>query len=225
MVANNRNSPRSNIQLIPKSLNQESYIISLLDPSVDISISYGPAGSGKSYLAMLAAIKAFKDGQCERIVLTRPAVGVDDEKHGFLPGTLEEKMSPWVKPLFDILRDYYPLPEITKMMANETIELCPLTFMRGRTFRDCWVVADEMQGTSSNQMKMLLTRIGENSKLVITGDLEQTDRKFQTSNGLKDLIDKVERFPNSRITLTEFGQSDVQRHHLINHILNMYAED
>jgi len=119
--------------LIPKSLNQEKYVVSLLSDKYDIVISHGPAGTGKTYLAMQAAIKSLRNGTIERIVLTRPAVGVEDEKHGFLPGTLEEKMAPWTRPLLDVMREYYTPQEITAMLDNQTIEISPLAFMRGRT--------------------------------------------------------------------------------------------
>jgi len=147
------------IKLIPKSVNQEKYIFSLLDDQQDIVIAYGPAGTGKTYLAMQAAIKNLRNGLCERIVLTRPAVGVEDEKHGFLPGTLEEKMAPWTRPLLDVMREYYTPLEITRMLENQIVEIAPLAFMRGRTFKDSWIIGDEMQNATPGQMKMLLTRI------------------------------------------------------------------
>jgi phosphate starvation-inducible PhoH-like protein len=133
---------RKHIELHPKSVNQENLITSLLDPQTNITVATGPAGTGKTYLAMLAAIKAFRDGACERIVLTRPAVGVDDEKHGFLPGDLNSKMEPWTRPLFDVLREFYNKKEIARMLDEQTIEISPLAFMRGRTFKDAWIIAD-----------------------------------------------------------------------------------
>ena len=219
---NNMVREQKTVDIIPKSKNQENYVIGLCDPSVDVVIAYGPAGTGKSYLAMKSAIKALKNHTHDKIILTRPAVNVDDEKHGFLPGDINDKMSPYVRPLFDILREHYSVPEIKRMIETEVIELSPLAFMRGRSLKNAWIVADEMQSTSPNQMKMLLTRLGENSKLVITGDLEQNDRKYQIENGLNDLITKLHNHPHSKMVVTKLADSDIQRHPLLNHVLMMY---
>ena len=181
----------------------------------------GPAGTGKTYLAMLAAIKAFRDGACERIVLTRPAVGVDDEKHGFLPGDLNSKMEPWTRPLFDVLREFYNKKEIARMLDEQTIEISPLAFMRGRTFKDAWIIADEMQNATPSQMKMLMTRIGENSKIVITGDVEQTDRTVH-NNGLIDLCKRLETQRNG-LSVCYMNNRDIQRHPIIDTVLEIYA--
>ena len=209
-------------KLIPKSLNQETYIMSLLDCKQDIVIVFGPAGTGKTYLAMQAAIKCLREGTCERIVLTRPAVGVEDEKHGFLPGTLEEKMAPWTRPLLDVVREYYTPFEIEKMLANQTIEISPLAFMRGRTFKNSWIIGDEMQNATPGQMLMLLTRIGEGSRIVITGDVEQTD-KHKNENGLIDLSYRLkDDVPG--IQLCELDARDIQRHRIIGSILKMYED-
>jgi len=210
------------INLVPKSINQEKYIVGLLDDKQDIVIAYGPAGTGKTYLAMQAAIKSLRQGTCERIVLTRPAVGVEDEKHGFLPGTLEEKMAPWTRPLLDVMREYYTPPEIQKMLENQTVEISPLAFMRGRTFKDSWIIGDEMQNATPGQMKMLLTRIGENSKIVVTGDIEQTDKR-KKDNGLMDLCDRLDDTV-SGITACELTAKDIQRHRIIASVLTMYND-
>ena len=210
-----------NIELRPKSINQEKLILSLLDPHTSITVATGPAGTGKTYLAMLAAIKAFRNGACERIVLTRPAVGVDDEKHGFLPGDLNSKMEPWTRPLFDVLREYYSAKEVTAMLENQTIEISPLAFMRGRTFKDAWIIADEMQNATPSQMKMLMTRIGENSKIVITGDVEQTDRTVH-NNGLIDLCKRLE-IKREGLAVCYMTNKDIQRHPIIDTVLEIYA--
>ena len=212
---------RKHIELHPKSINQENLITSLLDPQTNITVATGPAGTGKTYLAMLAAIKAFRDGACERIVLTRPAVGVDDEKHGFLPGDLNSKMEPWTRPLFDVLREFYNKKEIARMLDEQTIEISPLAFMRGRTFKDAWIIADEMQNATPSQMKMLMTRIGENSKIVITGDVEQTDRTV-SNNGLIDLCKRLETHRDG-LSVCYMNNRDIQRHPIIDTVLEIYA--
>jgi phosphate starvation-inducible PhoH-like protein len=212
---------RKQIELRPKSINQENLIQSLLDPQTNITVATGPAGTGKTYLAMLAAIKAFRDGACERIVLTRPAVGVDDEKHGFLPGDLNSKMEPWTRPLFDVLREFYTKKEVARMLDEQTIEISPLAFMRGRTFKDAWIIADEMQNATPSQMKMLMTRIGENSKIVITGDVEQTDRTVH-NNGLIDLCKRLETQRNG-LSVCYMNNRDIQRHPIIDTVLEIYA--
>lgn len=210
------------ISLIPKTRNQEKFVLALHDQSQHIVISVGPAGTGKSYLAMLAAIKALRAGQCDRIVLTRPAVGVDDEKHGFLPGDLNSKMEPWTRPLLDILREFYQPKIIAQMIEDQIIEIAPLAFMRGRTFKNCWIVADEMQNATPAQMQMLLTRIGENSRIIVTGDMEQTDRTTR-NNGLLDLAQRLKAQRVNGLTICELGSRDIQRHPIISEVLQIYS--
>ena len=214
---------KSSVDLIPKTVNQEHYILALLNTDTDIVISTGPAGTGKTYLAVLAAIKALRTRQIERIVLTRPAVGVDDEKHGFLPGDLNAKMEPWTRPLLDVLREFYSVKEIEYMLGEQIIEIAPLAFMRGRTFKNSWIILDEAQNATPNQLKMLLTRIGAGSKIVITGDVEQTDRR-KADNGLMDIEQRVLKFPIPNLELCKFTLVDVQRHRLIEHIIKMYDQ-
>jgi phosphate starvation-inducible PhoH-like protein len=181
----------------------------------------GPAGTGKTYLAMLAAIKALKNKECERIILSRPAVGVDDEKHGFLPGDLNQKMEPWTRPLLDVLREYYSVKEIEYMLDEQIVEIAPLAFMRGRTFKNSWIILDESQNATPSQMKMILTRIGENSKIIVTGDIEQTDRK-RLDNGLLDLEDRLKKHNVPGLEICKFDLKDVQRHSIIEHVIKMY---
>ena len=212
------------ISLIPKSLNQEKYIELLEQDSKLIIFASGPAGTGKTMLAVLAALKAYKEGEINKIVITRPAVGVDDEQHGFLPGTLNQKMEPWTRPIFDIIGEYYRPQEIAKMLEEQQIEIAPLAFMRGRTFKQSWIIADEMQNATPSQMKMLLTRLGEGSKIVVTGDTQQTDRKKQ-DNGLLDFQQLVAKYQDCRFVAgVEFGGKDIQRHPAVAEILKIYGE-
>ena len=211
------------IDLIPRTRNQERLVMALQDPDAHIVVTVGPAGTGKTYLAMQAAVKALKEGDCDRIVMTRPAVGVEDEKHGFLPGDLNQKMDPWVRPLTDILREYYRQPDIAAMIAEQTIEIAPLGFMRGRTFKNCFIIADEMQNATPNQCKMLMTRIGEGSKIVITGDIEQADR-VKGNNGLADLCERLKEGGVKGIAVCDLDNRDIQRHRIIDSVLMLYTD-
>ena len=211
------------IDIVPRTRNQERLVLALQDVDQHIVVTAGPAGTGKTYLAMLAAVKAFREGEVERIVLTRPAVGVEDEKHGFLPGDLNQKMDPWVRPLTDILREYYRQPDIAAMIADQVIEIAPLAFMRGRTFKGAFIIADEMQNATPNQVKMLMTRIGEGSKIVITGDVEQADRN-RGNNGLLDLCQRLQEGGVKGIAVCGLDNRDIQRHTIIDSVLHLYAD-
>ena len=211
------------IEIVPRSRNQERLVLALHSVDQHIVVTAGPAGTGKTYLAMLAAVKAFRAGEVDRIVLTRPAVGVDDEKHGFLPGDLNQKMDPWIRPLTDILREYYRQPDIQAMIEEQKIEIAPLAFMRGRTFKNAYIVADEMQNATPAQCKMLMTRIGENSKIVITGDVEQADRT-RANNGLADLSRRLKEGGVKGIAVCDLDNRDIQRHKIIDSVLNLYAD-
>jgi len=211
------------IDIVPRTRNQERLVLALQDYSQPIVVTAGPAGSGKTYLAMLAAVKAFREGEVDRIVLTRPAVAVEDEKHGYLPGDLNQKMDPWVRPLTDILREYYRQQDIAAMIEEQRIEIAPLAFMRGRTLKNAYIVADEMQNATPAQCKMLMTRIGENSKIVITGDVEQADR-IKGNNGLADLCQRLRKGGVKGIAVCELDNRDIQRHSIIDAVLDLYAD-
>lgn len=210
---------KQQVNIIPRNANQETYLLKLLDSKKHIVFGIGPAGTGKTLLAVQVAIKLFKEGVIDQIVVTRPAVSVDEEL-GFLPGTLEQKMAPWTRPLFDVFKEYWTAREIEGMLEEGIIEIAPLAFMRGRTFRNSFIIADEMQLSTSSQMKMLLTRIGEGSKMAVTGDLEQADRG--EDNGLKDFLRLVDNKTSLGFEIVKFDQKDVERHQVVKEILNIY---
>ncbi len=214
---------QKHVQIIPKNLLQEDYLEMLDDASKAIVFAMGPAGTGKTMLGVLAAIDAMNNRQCDKIVITRPAVSVD-EQHGFLPGTLVEKMAPWTRPIFDVMEEYWSPKEIENMIEENVIEIAPLAYMRGRTFKNAWIVADEMQNATPSQMKMLLTRIGNNSKIVVTGDLNQHDRGFE-NNGLKDFVKLLRTRNNQMIDIVEFTKSEVERHPAVSAVLDIYGDD
>jgi len=224
VVDDNYVQRRRPVQLIPKSLNQETYIDLLNNPNKLIIFATGPAGTGKTMLAVMAAIKAYKEGECNKIVITRPAVGVDDEQHGFLPGDLNQKMAPWTRPIMDVFAEYYRPADITRMLEEQIIEVSPLAYMRGRTFKNSWIIADEMQNATPSQMKMLLTRLGEDSKMVVTGDTQQADRK-ENNNGLLDFKSLVSQYENCKFVAgVEFAGKDIHRHPAVVEILKIYGE-
>lgn len=211
------------VEITPRNLRQEDYLAQLENPQKDMVFALGPAGTGKTLMATLWAVKQLKAGEIERIVITRPAVSVD-EQHGFLPGDLMSKMAPWTRPVFDVFREYWNAKQIESMIAEGIIEVAPLAYMRGRTFKDSVVIADEMQNATQSQMKMLLTRIGENSKFIITGDLEQHDRGYE-NNGLKDFIEKIlDSKQSSRISVVKFELNHVERHPAVAQVLSIYGD-
>jgi phosphate starvation-inducible PhoH-like protein len=211
------------VNLIPRTRNQERLVLALADSDQPIVVTAGPAGTGKTYLAMLAAIKSLREGACDRIVMTRPAVGVEGESHGFLPGNLVAKMEPWTRPLLDVMREYYRPAEILTMIEDQVVEISPLAYMRGRTFKNSWIIADEMQNATPAQVKMLMTRIGSGSKIVITGDVEQADRS-RSDNGLMDLCERLQDHPVAGIAVCTMEGKDIQRHSIIGSVLKLYAD-
>ena len=166
VVSINTFQKKQSVNILPRNRNQEQYVLKLLDDTKDIVFGIGPAGTGKTLLAVQVAVKLFKAGKIDKIIVTRPAVSVDEDL-GFLPGTLEEKMAPWTRPIFDVLREYFNAKEIEGMIQEGIIEIAPLAYMRGRTFKHSFILADEMQNATQNQMKMLLTRLGDKSMMCV----------------------------------------------------------
>jgi phosphate starvation-inducible PhoH-like protein len=218
----NIHQKKQQVQILPRNKNQETYVIKLLDPTKDIVFGIGPAGTGKTLLAVQVAVKHFKEGKIDKIIVTRPAVSVDEDL-GFLPGTLEQKMAPWTRPIFDVLREYFNAREIEGMIEEGIIEIAPLAFMRGRTFKNSYILADEMQNATPNQMKMLLTRLGEGSMMAVTGDLAQADRL--KDNGLIDFTNKLLDVESSYIDIVNFGQGDIERHAAVKAVLQVYGDE
>jgi phosphate starvation-inducible PhoH-like protein len=177
----------------PKTVNQELYLRFLNDDSVKIVLGVGPAGCGKTLFACHRAIEELRSGNIEKIVVTRPMVAVEDESVGFLPGDMNQKMAPWTRPIFDIFGEYYDVDDLNEMVRKGVIEISPLAYMRGRTFKNSFIIADEMQNSTPNQMMMVTTRLGQDSKMVITGDLKQSDKS--TLSGLSDFIEV--KFPST----------------------------
>jgi phosphate starvation-inducible PhoH-like protein len=211
------------VEITPRNLRQEDYLAHLENHNKNMVFALGPAGTGKTLLATLWAVKQLKVGAIDRIVVTRPAVSVD-EQHGFLPGDLMSKMAPWTRPVFDVLREYWNAKQIEGMIQEGIIEVAPLAYMRGRTFTRSVVLADEMQNATPSQMKMLLTRIGDGSKFIITGDLEQHDRGYE-NNGLKDFMEKMLDSKNAnRLAVVKFEMNHVERHPAVAQILGIYND-
>ena len=202
----------------PKTANQKKYVDAIDQKTVTFGI--GPAGTGKTYLAVAKAVQALQAKTVNRIILTRPAVEAG-ERLGFLPGTLHEKIDPYLRPLFDSLQDMVDTDSIPKLMANGTIEVAPLAYMRGRTLNDAFIILDEAQNTSAEQMKMFLTRLGFNSKMVITGDITQVDLPSGTKSGLRVVTDVLEGI--SDISFIHLESEDVVRHRLVSEIVDAYA--
>ncbi len=189
---------------------------------IKLVIATGPAGTGKTMMACEEAINHLKNSFVKKIVITRPIIGADNDI-GFLPGKLEDKMTPWTRPLLDIFHEHFTKKRVEQMITNDIIEISPFIYMRGRTFKNCFIIGDELQNTNIEQMKMLLTRIGDNSKMVITGDLEQKDIKNQES-GLEHLMKILKNNPNEMIGVIQFNNDDVKRSEITKKILEIYSQ-
>jgi phosphate starvation-inducible PhoH-like protein len=218
----------------PKTENQIKYVDQLSNENNTIIIALGPAGTGKTLFACSEAIKQLKLGMIDKIIITRPLVTVEEDL-GFLPGNINKKMDPWTRPIFDIFLEVFSQREIDVMVLNNIIEISPLAYMRGRTFKNAFIIADEMQNSSPNQMMMLTTRIGVNSKMVITGDLKQTDKG--NNSGLSDFVDRFELYKkydintqkndsdNKNIEVIYLGKSDIERNPIVKKIIDIYQYD
>lgn len=211
------------VTILPRNTKQEEYVEMLADPRKRVVFAMGPAGTGKTLLATMQAIKAYKEGEINRIIISRPAVAADEE-HGFLPGDLNKKMEPWVRPIFDIFEEYYSPQEIAGLMMEKVIEIAPLAFLRGRTFKNAIIIVDESQLTTANQMKMVLTRIGEGSRMFITGDLRQTELKIK-NNGLADFLDRLKEAKSKMIAVCEFENQHIERDPIVSEVLRIYGEE
>jgi len=211
-------SPRKS-PIVARSAGQRNYVEAI--DKHDIVFGIGPAGTGKTYLAVAMAVSALKKDQVSRIILTRPAVEAG-EALGFLPGELEQKIAPYLRPLYDALRDMLEPEEIERSIARQTIEVAPLAYMRGRTLNNAFVILDEAQNTTTEQMFMLLTRIGPRSKCVITGDVTQIDLPANKRSGVVEALQALKNVPG--ISIVYFNERDVVRHELVRSIITAYQQ-
>ncbi len=218
--AKHKRRRKKDVEIVPRNKKQYDLVRQLDAEKNHIVFATGPAGTGKTLISTLYAIRRFKEGSIEKIIITRPAVSVD-EQHGFLPGTLIEKMTPWTKPIMDVFEEYYSPKELKYLLEENIIEIAPLAFMRGRTFKNAVIVADEMQNATESQMKMLLTRIGDGSKLVITGDLDQHDRGYD-DNGLKGFMERLAARKAKMIASVKFNFNEIERHPVVSEVLSLY---
>lgn len=209
----------------PRSTNQRKLLEYLSSSDYKIIIVTGPAGSGKTLFTCKKAIESIMNREMNKIVITRPLVTVEEEL-GYLPGNLIKKMDPWTKPIFDVFLEQIDKATLEKLMLDNTIEICPLAYMRGRTFKNSYIIADEMQNCSPSQMQMITTRLGKGSKLVITGDINQSDRS--QDNGLSDLIKKINMYFSQNsdimrlIKVIDFSKDDVYRSSVVKQVLEIY---
>ncbi len=203
-----------------KNLSQRRYVELIAEH--DVVVTYGPAGTGKTYLAMACAVAALNRREVARVILTRPAVEAG-ERLGFLPGSMAEKVNPYLRPLYDALHDMMDFDKAVRLIERGAIEVAPLAFMRGRTLNDCFVILDEAQNTTPEQMKMFLTRLGYNSKAVVTGDITQIDLPTDKTSGLVEALRILDRVEG--IAVMRFTEADVVRHPLVQSIIRAYERD
>lgn len=208
-----------NKQITPRTPKQAEYLEAIKNNALVFGL--GPAGTGKTFLAVAQAVTMLQSGEVDRMILTRPAVEAG-ESLGFLPGTMQEKIDPYLRPIYDALNYMLPAEQLARRLADGTIEIAPLAFMRGRTLGSCVVILDEAQNTTPTQMKMALTRIGENSKMIITGDLSQTDLPHGQKSGLRDAVEVLKG--GKDIAFVAFGDADVVRSRLVREIVAAYEK-
>ena len=206
-------------RITPRSPVQAAYIEAMQRD--ELVLGLGPAGTGKTYLAVCYAVEMLITGRVDRLVLSRPAVEAG-ENLGFLPGDMREKVDPYLRPLYDALHDTMPADQVMKKLESGEIEIAPLAFMRGRTLSNAFVILDEAQNTTPIQMKMFLTRLGENSRMVVTGDLSQVDLPKGVKSGLQDAVDTLVGIDS--VSFVRFSERDVVRHRLVSHIVRAYEE-
>ncbi len=212
---------KKHVEIIPRNVNQERFLALLEDDCVDICFAVGPAGTGKTYIATLYSIYMLKENLIDKIVITRPNVPVDNKDIGFLPGGIMEKMAPWIKPILDIFEEFYSPKQIQYMIEDGVIEICPIAYIRGRTFKNAIVLVDEAQGTTKNSMLSILTRIGDDSRIIVTGDMDQSDRG--RDNGLHDFLCRYQE--SDHIKMICFNHEDVERHPVVKEVLRLYDMD
>lgn len=225
--------------LQPRTPNQGQYMNALNKLENQLVIGLGPAGCGKTLFACQAALQELKSKNIDKIIITRPLISVEKEDLGFLPGKMHDKMDPWTRPIIDVLNDLLNKELVTNMILTNTVELSPLAYMRGRTFKNAFIIADEMQNSSPTQMQMLITRIGEGSKMVINGDLQQSDYKKNIPNGLFDLMNRIEKYDKmcisvddvadmydarNKIEIVKMKDVDIQRSPIVSRILKIYND-
>ncbi|WP_462332437.1 PhoH family protein [Schwartzia sp. (in: firmicutes)] len=201
----------------PKTVGQQKYLDAIRHHAVTFGV--GPAGTGKTYLAVVMAVAALRNKQVSRIILTRPAVEAG-ERLGFLPGDMQEKVDPYLRPLYDSLEDIFGVETYQRLVAKGTIEIAPLAYMRGRTLEDAFIILDEAQNTTAKQMKMFLTRLGIGSKMVVTGDMSQIDLPYGTASGLREAVEALSEVRD--VAISVFDGTDIIRHEVVSRIVAAY---
>lgn len=217
-----RRTRKHEVEINPRNAAQVEFLTQLNNDNNKVVFAVGPAGTGKSLISTLFALRELQMGRVERIIITRPAVSVDEDL-GFLPGDLNEKMAPWVRPIFDIFEEYFTPFEVKNMIKDGVIEIAPLAYIRGRTFKNSIMILDESQNCTVSQEKAILTRIGDGTRMIVTGDLNQSD--FSKTNGLLDIINRLRTYRGSMISVCTFGREHVERSPIVGEILAVYGEE